>query len=342
MATSLPELTYERARTLLEGAEGARVLVVGDCMLDRYVTGDVERISPEAPVPVVRVETERRALGGAANVAHGVRGLGAECRLVGVVGDDAAGLALRDLLGEAGVGDEGLASDGSRPTTVKTRILARHQQMLRIDREEAEPLGAPVRKRLREEAAAALEWAEVLVLVDYDKGVLSGELVRPLLRAAAEREMASIVDPKLRNFYEFSGSFLFKPNGRELAAALGEERPPRDERALRAERERLGCRHLLVTLGEEGMVLVSDGEDGLLEIPSEAREVYDVSGAGDTVTAALGATLGAAPPVADAALLANFAAGLEVSRLGAVPITGEEILRALEGEAVPETGAPTQ
>lgn len=341
MPSSSPELTYERARDLLDGAADGRVLVVGDCMLDRYVTGDVERISPEAPVPVVRVATERRALGGAANVAHGVRALGAECRIVSVIGEDAAGVDLRELLREAGVGDDWLRTDDSRPTTVKTRILARHQQMLRIDREEADALGDPLRAEVREAAASALEWANVLVLVDYDKGLLSAEVTGPLLRSASERGVVSIVDPKLRNFYEFSGSFLFKPNGRELAAALGSERPPREESALRAERERLGCRHLLVTLGEEGMVLVSEGEEDLLSIPSEAREVYDVSGAGDTVTAALGATLGAGPPVAEAAVLANFAAGLEVSRLGAVPITREEILRALEGEPVPEPGAPT-
>lgn len=298
-------------------------------MLDHYVTGEVERISPEAPVPVIRVESERRALGGAANVAVGVRALGAECRLVGVVGDDAHGEELRSLLREAEISDADLHTDGARPTTRKTRVLARHQQMLRIDRERCDPVASPVRDVLRETALEALEWAEVVVLVDYDKGALWSDLVAPVLARARERQIVSIVDPKLRNFFEYPGAYLFKPNGAELAAARGSERPPREEEVLRSIRERLDCRHLLVTLGEEGMMLLGEDDDEVRTIPSEAREVYDVSGAGDTVTAVLAVALAGSATVLEGSRLANFAAGLEVSRLGAVPISAAELLRAL-------------
>lgn len=298
-------------------------------MLDHYVTGEVERISPEAPVPVVRVESEHRALGGAANVAAGVRALGAACRLVGVVGEDGPGDELRSLLRASEISDDDLRTDPSRPTTRKTRVLARHQQMLRIDRELSDPVGSAVRKRLREATLGALDWADVLVLVDYDKGTLWSGFAEPILERAREKEVVSIVDPKLRNFFEYRDAFLFKPNGAELAAARGTERPPREREALQAVRERLGCRHLLVTLGEQGMLLLGEDDTEVRTIPSEAREVYDVSGAGDTVTAVLAATLAGRATVFEGARLANFAAGLEVSRLGAVPVAADELLEAL-------------
>lgn len=342
MSTENPahRLTFERASELIEAASDARVLVVGDCMVDHYISGDVSRISPEAPVPVVRVEEERRALGGAGNVAAGVVALGARCRLVAVVGDDDAARESRELLEAEGVDGDDLVADPGRPTTVKSRVLARHQQMLRVDRESDGRLSAEVREELLGRALAHLEWADVVVLVDYDKGVLDDGVGERLLEEARQRDVLSVVDPKLRSFFDFRHASVFKPNGQELAAALGTERPPLSEAELGAVRERLGCDHLLVTLGEEGMVLVSGSTEGRTVIPSEAREVYDVSGAGDTVTAVLSACLASRPPVAEAASLANFAAGLEVSHLGAVPIGRDELLRSLDGEEEPGEEAP--
>lgn len=319
-----------QARELLDTARRGTVLVVGDAMLDRYLSGSVDRISPEAPVPVVRVEEERTALGGAANVAAGVLALGARARLVTVVGDDPAGGELRAGLAALGIDPADAVIDAGRPTTRKTRILARHHQMLRVDHETVEPVDGAAAAALRERALAALEDSDVLVLEDYDKGVLSPALTRTLLTEAAARGIPSIVDPKLRHFFDFRDAFLFKPNVRELAAALGAERAPRDEATLRPLMDRLGCRHLLVTLGEEGMLLVSRERDGVVRIPSRAREVFDVTGAGDTVVATLSVALVSRPDVQVAAALANVAAGLEVSRLGAVPVTREELLEELD------------
>lgn len=315
------------------------MLVVGDGMLDRYVSGRVDRISPEAPVPVVQVEDETRAPGGAANVAAGVTALGARCRLVCVRGEDGAGEALVGALRERDVGVEGVLAEPGRPTTVKTRVLARHQQMLRVDRERTAPLDEGTRSRVTDAVRGALGWADVVAVVDYDKGALDEGVGTRIVEAARAADVPSVVDPKLRNFDRYPGAFLFKPNGRELAAARGTETPAREEGELASVREELGCRHLLVTLGAEGMILV-DGERGRTRrIPSRAREVFDVSGAGDTVTAVLAAVLDAADDVAEAAALANFAAGLAVSRLGAVPVGREEILEALEGRAAGPSGA---
>lgn len=299
-------------------------------MLDRYVSGAVDRISPEAPVPVVQVEDESRAPGGAGNVAAGVVALGGECRLVGVRGDDRPGEALAAELRVRGVGAEGLVSAPGRPTTVKTRVLARHQQMLRVDRELTGPLDGAARDAVLRAAREGLGWADVVAVVDYDKGVLDEGAGARVVEAAAEAGVPAVVDPKLRSFDGYPGAFLFKPNGRELAAALGEEAPPRTEEALERVRERLSCRHLLVTLGADGMVLVDGDRGRARRIPSRAREVFDVSGAGDTVTAVLAAVLGAVDDVAEAAAMANFAAGLAVSRLGAVPVGRDEILDALD------------
>lgn len=324
------------AELLLEGVGDVRVLVVGDCMLDRYVTGDVDRVSPEAPVPVVRVRDERRALGGAGNVAAGVAALGATCRLVALVGPDDAGEATRSLLERAGIGADDLLSVPERPTTVKSRILARHQQILRVDREVDGPLPPALRDAIVDRGRDALAWADVVLAVDYDKGALSAGVGRDLLAAAGEADVPSVVDPKLRDFFEYRGAFVFKPNAGELAAALGAEAAPRTGEELEAVRSRLACRHLLMTRGEEGMVLVTEDRPGVETIASRAREVYDVTGAGDTVTAVLGVAVAAGVDLPEAASLANFAAGLQVSRLGAVPIRLREVLDALDGGS----GAP--
>jgi D-beta-D-heptose 7-phosphate kinase/D-beta-D-heptose 1-phosphate adenosyltransferase len=304
--------------------------VVGDVMLDRYLTGAVDRISPEAPVPVLRVEGEHAAPGGAANVAAGIAALGASCDLVSVVGADVDAEELTTLLGRSAGVRLDLLQDPERPTTVKTRVLARHQQMLRVDRESTGPLPESVRERVKRRVLDRLEEASAVALVDYDKGVLGSDWVAEILDAASRRGVPAVVDPKLRNFFSFRGAFLFKPNGRELAAAIGAERPPQTRAELAAVRDRLRCRHLLVTLGEHGMALLAEGEETLRHIPSRAREVYDVSGAGDTVTAVLAALLAAGADVGEAAVLANVAAGVEVSHLGAVPVRGEELLAALE------------
>ncbi len=319
----------KQAQALLDTACDGNVLVVGDAMLDQYVSGSVERISPEAPVPVLRVESETNALGGAANVAAGIVALGARCRLVATVGEDDAGQILHDLLASVGVQPDDLVLDPGRPTTQKTRIIARHQQVLRVDRETIAPPDSDIASIVRERALQALESADVLVLEDYDKGVLSPDVPAALLARARSLGVPSIVDPKLRHFFDFTGAVVFKPNIRELAAALGVERAPTTEEELRPLLDRLQCDNLLLTLGEEGMILLSRDGSTTCRIPSRAREVFDVTGAGDTVIATLAVALIGQSDLATAAALANVAAGIEVSRLGAVPVTRQELLEEL-------------
>lgn len=333
MDTPIHHIDSQQARQWLESAADRHVLVVGDAMLDRYLSGHVQRISPEAPVPVVQISEEHAALGGAANVAAGVASLGVNCRLIAAVGDDAAADEFRSLLRGLGIDDQDLEVDGIRPTTQKTRIISRHQQMLRVDRESTRGLADESSGRLRARAFQALDWADVLILQDYDKGVMTGAFTGELLAAAAQREVPSIVDPKLRHFFDCRGATVFKPNVRELAVALGHETAPRDETALRKLIERLECKHLLLTLGEDGMVLVSAGEKGVHHVPSRARDVFDVTGAGDTVVAVLAAALAGGAGAVDAATLANLAAGIEVSRFGAVPVSRTDLLDELSRES---------
>lgn len=334
---SYPDLAASRA--VLDRAAHGNALVIGDAMLDRYVSGSVDRISPEAPVPVVRVEDERLALGGAANVAAGMVALGLPSRLVTTVGDDPAGESLRVALEEAGISADGLVVTPGRPTTQKTRVLARHQQMLRIDHESGAPLDSTTVDALVERAEEALESSSVLVIQDYDKGVLSGKLSKRLLRRATELGVPTIVDPKLRHFFDFQGAHVFKPNIRELAAALGVEQTAIEATDLGPILERLGARNLVLTLGEGGMLLLGEDIDGVLRVPSLAREVFDVTGAGDTVLAVIATSVVGEASLAEGALLATIAAGLEVSRLGAVTVTRDELLTEIAGRTRPGSSA---
>ena len=321
-------MTRERLTTLLNGAREQRLAVVGDAMLDVYLIGDVERISPEAPVPVVRVRERRYALGGAANVAQNVSAIGAQSQLVGAVGTDAGGATLRNMLDEMSVESDYLV-EVDRPTTTKTRVLARSQQLVRVDEEDDADFSAGEIERLLDAVRSAVHQADALVLEDYNKGVLVAEVITKAIGWAREREIPIVVDPKYRNFFAYRGATVFKPNRRELEAALGAAINLDHPQALPETFGRLGVDHLLLTLGERGMALLS--QDGsVIRIPTMAREVYDVVGAGDTVTAYLGATLAAGASAREAAVIANFAAGIEVGKLGAATVTPEEIVASYD------------
>lgn len=321
----MDRLSLERAAALLEDARGVRVLVVGDLMLDRYISGAVDRISPEAPVPVVRVEEESSAVGGAGNVAANVAALGAACHAVGCVGRDVAGEQLRDELAALGVRTDGLVLTDERPTTVKTRILARRQQVVRVDREVETDASPALAEALADTVRALATECDVLVMEDYNKGVLVPPVIQAVLAAARERGLPTVVDPKRRNFFAFGGVTVFKPNAKELADALGEFLHPDDPAWMEATRRRMGCDNLLLTLGERGMALqASDGPP--VRIPTVARSVYDVSGAGDTVTAVMAVTLAAGASPAEAAVLANHAAAVEVGKAGVATVSPREIL----------------
>jgi rfaE bifunctional protein kinase chain/domain len=325
----MERLTRARLDEILERCRGLRVAVVGDLMLDVYLVGAVSRISPEAPVPVVAVEDEWVALGGAANVAANVVALGAECELVGCVGADAAGAQIRGALAALNGGrvHPRLVQDAGRPTTTKTRVVARHQQVVRFDRERDADVSGECAAELEDAVRAAVAAADALVLEDYNKGVLVPSVIRAAIDAARAAGIPSVVDPKFRNFFDFGGATVFKPNAAELSAALGRPLAVEDDAWLEEARRRVDAEHLLLTLGEHGMAL--KGADGpAFRIPTVAREVYDVSGAGDTVTAFVAVALAAGATMQEAAVLANLAAGIEVGKPGVATVTPDE-LRAM-------------
>ena len=322
-------VTKARIRELLNKVRDVRVAVVGDCMLDVYLTGNVGRISPEAPVPVVQIRDERSAPGGAANVAAGVVALGASCHLIGVIGDDGAADQFTDVLSQLGVDRDHLVVAADRRTSTKTRVMVRHQHVVRFDRESEADVSDDVADRIIARLAEVADEADALVLEDYNKGVLVPSVIRRAIDAARQRSIPSVADPKFRHFFEYQGVELFKPNSSELAAALGVPQAPRDKDGLLRARARLGCGHLLLTLAEEGMLLFGpDGEPK--EIRAMARDVYDVSGAGDTVTGVASTLMAAGATVYEAAVIANYAAGVAVSKAGVVPVRPSEILAAVD------------
>lgn len=324
----MDRLSPDRLDALLERMRSVRVLVLGDLMLDVYLRGTASRLSPEAPVPVVRISDEWRALGGAANVASNVVSLGANCELAGCIGTDRAGEQLREELARLGIGSRGLLLVEGRPTTVKTRIMARQYQIARYDREVEDDLDAAAAAGLVATIEALLPDTDAIVLEDYNKGVLVPEVIRAAIDAGAKRGIPVVVDPKAKNFFAYGGATVFKPNLVELGAALRAPVLADDPAWLERVRAELGCSHLLVTLGEGGMALAT-AEGEYLRVPTSARSVYDVSGAGDTVTAVVATALGAGASIAEAAILANHAAGIEVGKVGVATVSPEELREAI-------------
>jgi rfaE bifunctional protein kinase chain/domain len=332
-------ISRDRLESLLAAAGSTRVVAVGDAMLDEYLVGDVERISPEAPVPVVRIRERRYALGGAANVAQNVVATGAECRLVTAIGDDAAGSQLSTMLSDIGV-RRGVLTVG-RPTTRKTRVVARSQQLVRIDDESDDDLAPADAKRIATALEELIGDADALILEDYNKGVLVPSVIARAIELAGSRSVPVVVDPKYRHFFAYRGATIFKPNRRELEAALGAAVDLEHPQAIPSAIERLGVEHLLLTLGERGMVLASRG-GALKSVPTVAREVYDVVGAGDTVTAYLATVLGAGGSAEEAAVIANYAAGVEVGKLGAATVSPTEVLDAYDHFATQSGAASSE
>ena len=341
----------ERAFGYIGRFPSCRLLVVGDIMLDEYVWGDVRRISPEAPVPIVAVIRDTRTLGGAANVALNVASLGAEVDVAGLVGADPAGREITRMLRNRGIGVAGLVVDPDRPTTVKTRVIAHQQQVVRVDREKKEPPTDKARNALKTRVLAALGRADGVVLSDYRKGALSRELVEEVAAAARKKGVFVAVDPKQTDFAYYRGCTVITPNKAEAEAALGGRELPGDLEIWKGGKALLrktGANAILLTRGEEGMSLVERGRRTFFHIPAQGRQVFDVTGAGDTVIGTLATGLGAGAPLRDAALLANVAAGVVVGEMGTSPITAEKLARALrmrekEREAVlEETGGATR
>ncbi len=305
---------------------GRRVLVLGDVMLDEYVWGTVARISPEAPVPVVAVQAESLKLGGAGNVAANLAALDGTAELVGVVGTDAAAERLTQELTRAGVKADGLVPDGSRPTTIKSRVVAGSQHVVRFDRESDAPLPPAVRRAVLQQVQARLPQADVLLISDYAKGVIGAPLVRAVLALAARWKTPVAVDPKVNHFATYREVTVLTPNLLEASAGAGIIIDSIDALLEAGRRivEKLSCDHLIITRGEQGMTLFSrDGSHR--HIPAVSREVFDVTGAGDTVVAALALGLAAGLPMFESAWLSNVAAGVVVGEIGTVAITAAQM-----------------
>jgi len=328
---TLPPVPAARARELIGRFAGLQVLVVGDVMLDRFVVGRVTRISPEAPVPIVRFESEYVRLGGAANVATNVLALGGRATLAGLVGEDAAGTRLREQLRKAGASADGLVVAPDRPTTEKVRVVTeRNQQVARIDYEHDgdadEAVTVQLIARLREHGSGA----KAFVISDYLKGAISKPVVESVI-ALGGGSAPVIVDPKIPHLSCYAGATLITPNHHEAEAATHRRiRSEEDAReAANDFRARAGCQAVLITRGEHGMWLSDSTVEG--SIPAVAREVSDVTGAGDTVVAVLALALGAGATLAEAAVLANQAAGVVVGKFGPATVSTEELLRELTG-----------
>jgi D-beta-D-heptose 7-phosphate kinase/D-beta-D-heptose 1-phosphate adenosyltransferase len=333
-AAELPPLGADRARALVAAFGRASVLVIGDVMLDRFLVGRVDRISPEAPVPIVAFDHEENRVGGAANVAHNVAALGGRVDVVGLTGADEAGERLAGELRDRDVSSAGLVVDRTRRTTLKTRVVTtRNQQVARIDYETDGEASGDAEQAVIERAVALAEDAGVIVVSDYLKGCVTPALMTALAACARQRQLPLLVDPKIPHIHYYAGATLITPNHHEAeTAAHMRIRTQGDARAAaRAVRERAQSAGVLITRGEHGMWLLDAEYEGHLS--ATAREVADVTGAGDTVLATLALALAAGASSAEAARLANHAAGIVVGKFGPATVSPEELLEAVADRA---------
>jgi rfaE bifunctional protein kinase chain/domain len=317
----LVSFTRSRLQSLFDHLQGKRVAVVGDLMLDRYYWGAVVRISPEAPVPVVEVESESERLGGAANVANNIASLGGIPLMIGVIGEDDAGRRLRGIIQETGLSTEGLFLDASRPTTVKTRVIAHHQHVVRVDKEVKEEIRPELQEKILDALKHRIGQVDAIVVQDYNKGVLAKRLIGELVNFARSSRMIVCVDPKSHNFFEYKQVTVFKPNRKETEEAFGVRLHDQQsvEEAGKTLVKQLQAENVLLTLGESGMSLF-ESNGAVTHVPTAARKVADVSGAGDTVISTLTMALAAGASIKEASTLANVAGGVVCGEVGIVPV----------------------
>jgi D-beta-D-heptose 7-phosphate kinase/D-beta-D-heptose 1-phosphate adenosyltransferase len=330
----MSQLTKNRASEILKSLPDRYVVVLGDIMLDEFVWGDVTRISPEAPVPVVDVRRESVHLGGAANVLANLVALGARGAVVGVVGKDGPGERLQTGLRELGAHDGGLIVDDSRCSTTKTRIIAHSQLVVRADRESRVPVTMKIEDQIIASLKEALKQADAFVVSDYDKGVVTPRILREILPVAYE-QVPVLIDPKLRNFNSYRPATLVTPNHLEALRMSDSEDHSDDgsHTAARVIREKLGCDAVLITRGDRGMMLL-EGAGGPVYVETAAREVYDVTGAGDTVIAALACALACGATMVEAASFANRAAGIVVGKVGTATASADELIQTFAADEV--------
>jgi len=320
----------DRFKKIISKFQDAKILVIGDLMLDEFLWGDVSRISPEAPVPVVRVRSESFMPGGAANVVNNIHALGGTVRVAGVVGTDERGRVLTDELEKKGLDVAGIVLDGERPTTLKTRVLAHHQQVVRIDKENSGELSDGVIDQIIDYVKEVIDDMDAIIIEDYGKGVIAPRVLQGVLRLAKRHKKIVTVDPKEEHFHYYKGVTAITPNHYEAAKAVGMK--IKDEDSLvkigGALLSKLKCEAALMTLGENGMQLF-EKSGRVTHIPTVAQDVFDVSGAGDTVIGAFTLALAAGAGMTEAAHISNFAAGIVVGKVGIAVVTQEELTRAM-------------
>ncbi len=323
-------LTEQRFDALLAAMTGKRIAVVGDLMLDRYIWGSVSRISPEAPVPVIDMEMEQARLGGAANVAMNIKSLGGDPFLVGVIGDDNSGKQLFDIIRDSGFSTDGVVVDQARPTTVKTRVIAHSQHVVRIDREQRTDISSAIQQKIMEVFDRNISSIDGIILQDYNKGVIAANLIRRLIDAANTHGRIVTVDPKFNNFFEYQNVTVFKPNRKEAEEVLGVKIKSDDDiaHAGMALLQKLKSKNVLLTLGEQGMALF-EHDGAVTRVATKALNIQDVSGAGDTVISTLTMALAAGASIREATALANFAGGIVCGYVGIVPIDTRELREAV-------------
>lgn len=324
------KFSEQRLKELYSNIAGKRIAVVGDLMLDRYLWGTVSRISPEAPVPIVEVDYESSRLGGAANVANNIKSLGGIPILIGIAGNDPASGILRSIMEESGFPTGGVMIDERRPTTVKTRIIAHNQHVVRIDQEAKHDISALIQQQILAHLRSQIYSIDALIIEDYNKGVIAKDLIMPLIQLANDYRKTITVDPKFHNFFEYKNVTVFKPNRKEVEEALGMklDDEKKVEEAGKILLETLNARNVLLTRGEKGMSLI-EREGNTTHVPTKALEVADVSGAGDTVISTLTMILAGGGSIKEAAALANYAGGVVCGEIGIVPITLDALTHAV-------------
>ena len=311
------------------------IMVIGDIMMDEYIWGDVSRISPEAPVPVVAVKKETKMLGGAANVINNICSLGGKTILCGVIGDDETGEGIIERLQDMGQTTEGLISEKERQTSIKPRVVAQNQQVVRFDKESRQEIGPESIKKILGFIEEKMESLDAVIVADYGKGVISGEMMNGIRKRLKKSDIILSVDPKTENFRYYESIDLMTPNHHEAGAFCRLEIVNEDTliQAGRQIIQELNCRAVLITQGKDGMTLFEEGGD-INHIPTVAREVFDVSGAGDTVISTLCLGLASGMDLKSAAIISNFAAGIVVGEVGTSTVSSEELTKVLDNRLV--------
>ncbi len=323
-------MTAGNIKTILDSFRSKRIAVIGDIMLDKYIFGHVSRISPEYPVPVVDVTHEDHRLGGAANVALNTLSLGAETILIGVTGNDSNRDILLGLFRSRGLATEGLICDPSRPTTCKTRILSQNHHITRVDFESRKEVNTEIEQAIFDSFEAVVDSIDAVVLEDYNKGLLSAPLIKRIIASAKQKNIPVLVDPKLHNFFAYTGCTVFKPNLSEMAASLGivlQNNDQEVEMACRLLKEKLEAETIIVTRSDKGMTIYNGS---FTHIAATSLEVADVSGAGDTVVGLLALGVAAGIDIITNAIIANLAAATVCQEVGAVPARPEKLLKAYQ------------